>query len=534
MTVQRVWHKLAGKQSITDGRQRRMARRAAVVTAAAMLLAACAGSSDSDSGTSGAGGDPVSGGTLDLGITTDVTSLNPYDGAGDSTSLVLAQLNGQLFKSYDNKVEPALAEGIERSTDGKTVTITLRDGAKFSDGTPITPADVIFSIDQAKEGGAYGSLYKETITAEEASGDDRVVLTLARPTLNLEALLSYPRSAIIPADYGGLSKDEFYLKPVGAGPYVLDNRKPGTSLLLKKNPNFWQPGKPYLDALDFQVFNSVNAMTSAYQAKTIQAVPFAPREANPSFADANIVNTAPAATEMMFLNGRTGPLSDLKVRQAISAAIDRKSIVSQLGGPGDEPTTTYLPTAVLGDAEPAPVEGVDVEKAKQLLAETPYKDGATIKLIYPSGDTTLANTVQAIQEGLTKIGIKLDAQALDQGAWVDNVLSGQYEIAYQNISDPGSTAESSLAFFVASEGFGGGWPTDVATASLKEYQEATDAAGQAAALEKFQSWFTSELPTIPTVSLSPSLVLDPRVGGTKGLSQVTQQGMPLEELWLSK
>ncbi|WPB90711.1 ABC transporter substrate-binding protein [Streptomyces malaysiensis] len=504
----------------------------AALALVSLLVAAC--SANAGSGTSGPGGDPVIGGTLNVGVTSDISSLNPYDGTGESTSMVVAQLNAGLFKRYKNKVVPAIAEGLKPSADGKSVTITLRAGLKFSDGKPITPNDVVFSIEQAKQGGVVGSLYKETITSEKAKGADQVVLRLVRPTINLDELLSYTEAAIIPADFGGRSKDEFYRKPVGAGPFALDSRKPGTSVALSRNKNFWEGKKPYFDALNFQVFNSVNALTSAFQGGTVQAVPFAPRESVPSFAGANIVNTAAASTELVFVNGRTGPLKNLKVRKAISAAIDRKAIVKQLGGAADRPTDTYLPSTVLGEAHPVPVKDRDVARAKQLLADTPYGGGVSIELIYPTGDATLAMTVQAIQENLASAGIKLNAKALDLSAWVERLLSGKYELAYQSISATGSTAESTLAFYVTSGGIGGGWSTQVAKTSLQQYQAATDAAAQAKALDKFQAWVSAELPVIPTVSVSPALVLSKKVGGFEGMRSVTLKALPLGELWLTK
>jgi ABC-type transport system substrate-binding protein len=465
-------------------------------------------------------------------LTSDITSLNPYDSAGESTSVVLTQLYASLFKEYDGEVVPAIAEGMEASKDGTSVTITLREGSAFSDGSPITPEDVAFSLEQAKEGGTIGTLYAQTITSQEAKGDSQVVLQLERPVYNLDALLSYTEAAIIPADFGGRSKEEFFQEPLAAGPFAFDTRRPGTSISLVRNENFWESDKPYLDGLDFEVFNSVNALTSAFQAGTVQAVPFAPRESVPSFSSANVVNTAASSTELVFVNGETGPLQEAKVRQAISVAIDRENIVAQLGGEGDEPTTTYLPPSVLGDAEPAPVEAADPERAKELLTEASYGDGVTIELMYPTGDATLANTVQAIQENLKGAGIALDVQALDLGAWVDRLLSGDYELAYQSISGTGTTPETALAFYIESKAIGGGWSTDVAEETLRNYQEATDAAEQAEALNQFQAWVSAELPVIPTVSVRPALVLDPNVGGFEGLGAVRQQVLPLEELWL--
>ncbi|RJQ86413.1 periplasmic substrate-binding domain-containing protein [Amycolatopsis panacis] len=133
-----------------------------------------------------------------------------------------------------------------------------------------------------------------------------------------------------------------------------------------------------------------------------------------------------------------------------------------------------------------------------------------------------------MQAALAKAGITLQTQALDLGAWVDNVL------AYQSVSDPGSTAESTMAFSISTKGFAGGWSTDVAKASLQEYQEATDPASQADALDKFQNWVGAELPVIPTVSVRPWLVRSSRVGGYEGLGQITQQALAFEELWIGK
>lgn len=533
MTDNQLWPMRSVEPDLTGlgNSKRRMPLLVAMVALVITLASACGGNSSNN--TNGADGKPVNGGTLDVGLTIDISSLNPYSGTGDTTDLITANINAQLFNDYDNKVVPAIAQSMTLSGDGKTATITLRKGLKFSNGKPITPKDVVFSIEQAKLGARYGSLYQEIITSEKAGPGDKVVLTLVRPTLDLEELLSFPGTAIIPANFGGKSEAAYFQDPVGAGPYMLVSRQPGVSINLKKNPYYWDTGKPYIDNLHFEVFNNENALTSAYLDKTIQAIPFADDSEVPNLTGATIVNTAYGETEVLFVNGRTGPLSNLKVRQAISMAIDRQAILKSIR-PRDMATETLLPPVVLGSAKPTPLKDGDIEAAKKLLAASPYKNGATINVIYPTGDDTLALTVQAIQEEVAKIGIKFNLQALDEGTWVNNVLSGKYQLAYLNISANGSTAETSLQFWISTKAIDGGWSTEPAQTALTQYEEATDAAGEAAALEKFQDYVNAVQPIIPVVAVSPILALSPSVGGYADMGTVISQGLPFEELWLNK
>jgi len=163
-------------------------------------------------------------------------------------------------------VQPSLATKWELSPDGKTVTLTLRSGVKFSDGTPMTSADVKFSLDRARDpkGGPWGDLVGSIESVEAA--DDKVILHLKAPDPTIIAALATFNTAILPQklfeSMPGATTEEkakaFAEHPVGTGPFIMSEWKRGVSMTLKRNPYYWKladDGKalPYLDEVDFPV-----------------------------------------------------------------------------------------------------------------------------------------------------------------------------------------------------------------------------------------------------------------------------------------
>src|SRR5439155_24573662 len=163
--------------------------------------------------------------------------------------------------SPTGKLTPWLATGYTVSADKKTFTFKLRPGVKFSDGKPLTAADIVFSIDRArtnKKGPL--SFLDFAITKLDAMNPTTVVVHLSAPWSPLLSDISAFSNGIMPANYGGKSEAEFLKNPVGTGPFMLSGAftPGGSSLTLQRNPNYWQEGKPYLDAVDFLFVDNDN------------------------------------------------------------------------------------------------------------------------------------------------------------------------------------------------------------------------------------------------------------------------------------
>jgi len=272
----------------------------------------------------------------------------------DNTSIfIFEQIMQTLFTVTPDGTgtQPLLAKSYTVSPDKKTYTIKLKPGIKFSNGQPMTAADVKFSIDadsaHAKTGWGYINAAIQSVEAPDAS---TVVITLKYPWAPLIADLSLFSNAVVPANYGGKTMDQFYQAPVGTGPFMWGQWKKGQFLKLVKNPAYWQKGEPYLDSVTFNVVPDSN--TRSLQVEGGQAdVDTYPDW--PSFqqlqSNSSVVAKTFPSTELYYvtMNEKAKPFQDVHVRRAISAMIDRKAIVkAALLGHGTPANSLLMPSCI--------------------------------------------------------------------------------------------------------------------------------------------------------------------------------------------
>src|ERR1700735_5802618 len=311
---------------------------AAALAVVPLVLAGCgaaAGSGSSSGSGSGASGSsqPGAGGKLVIDRSNDAVSMNKTTTFDNSSIYVMEQIMEPLFTVSNNgkSVEPWLATGYTVSPNKLTYTIKLRSGVKSSNGQPMTAADVKFSIDQDNKTGSSGwgyinSAIKQVVAVNPAT----VQIDLKYAWAPILADLSLFSNGIIPNNYGGESETAFYNHPIGTGPFEWSVWKKGQYIKLVKNPHYWQPGKPYLDSVQFDVVP--DASTRQLQLEGNQAniatfpawSTFATLKSTPG-----ITATAFPSTEIDYLtfNEKKAPFNDVHVRQAISDAITRTALV---------------------------------------------------------------------------------------------------------------------------------------------------------------------------------------------------------------
>jgi peptide/nickel transport system substrate-binding protein len=241
-------------------RQRNRAAVAAVTAAAALVLAGCSAGGSADTAGTAAGGHPK-GGVLTMARSADIISMDNTTTFDNNSIHVMQQIMEPLFNvSADGKkLQPWLATGYDASDDGTKYTIHLRKGVEFSNGDPMTAKDVVFSINADTATGASGWGYiNAAIDKVSAVDDETVEIDLKYAWAPLIADLSLFSNAIVPDNYGGESKKEFYTHPVGTGPFVWESWKKGQSLSLTANDDYWQKGKPYLDGVKWTVVPDAN------------------------------------------------------------------------------------------------------------------------------------------------------------------------------------------------------------------------------------------------------------------------------------
>ena len=220
--------------------------------AAALALGAMPSASLASSGARRA--TPKKGGTLKFARSGAPTQLDPSRSIIAPDVYTLDKIFEPLFiASVSGKLTPWLAQSYTVSKDNKTFTFKLRPGVKFSDGSPLTAADVVFSINRTRKDkkGVLGFL-DFAIKSLEAKGTSTVVAHLSQPWAPFVSDISVFANGIMPANYGGKSETEFFANPIGTGPFTLSGFKSDApSLTLQANKSYWQAGKPYVDAVEF-------------------------------------------------------------------------------------------------------------------------------------------------------------------------------------------------------------------------------------------------------------------------------------------
>ena len=375
----------------------------------------------------------------------DAVSMNKTTTFDNSSIFVMEQIMEPLFTvSNDGKtVKPWLATGYTVSADKKSYTIKLRSGVKFSDGKPMTAADVKFSIDQdtatGSDGWGYINAAIKQVTAVDAS---TVKIDLKYAWAPFIADLSLFSNGIIPNNYGGQSEAAFYNHPIGTGPFEWKSWAKGQSIKLVKNPDYWQPGKPYLDSVEFDVVPDANTRQLQLQGSQadVDTYPdwsqFSTLKAAPG-----IVATAFPSTEIDYLafNEKKAPFNDVHVRQAISDAIDRDALVNAVLFGNGKPANSLLMPGLPYYAGTGG-ESYDLTAAKAALAQSSVPHGFTTTMMISSGNANQATVAQIVQSELKPLGITVNIQQLDPTAAHAASEGDSYEMDYSawtmDIPDP--------------------------------------------------------------------------------------------------
>jgi peptide/nickel transport system substrate-binding protein len=388
----------------------------------------------------------------------NIPSLNPLHPAA-AVGQVSAQLYGTLVRmDEDWEVQPNIAESWEVSDDGLIITFNLNSEAVFHDGTPITTADVRFSIETSVQNHRFGPEMFGTINTIETPDALTVVLGLSQPSPALLRSMSSPRFLpILPTHIFDDGQDFMthpaHANPIGSGPFmVADNGLP-SYLILEPFEGWVQPG-PYLDQIVFQVINDPSAVRVGFQRGDFQ---LASGTALSTYRDLAryeemefvTVETCCLATGSMFamdMNNRRPPLDDERVREAISLAINRPFISETLhGGRSYVPTGPIVASNPYGMQDAVPLE-YDLERANALLDEAGYEAGSDgtrfeLSLIHLSIWRDLHITVgEYLVPQLALVGIEINREQMpDTGSWGRRVSAWDYDLALMlpgNFHDP--------------------------------------------------------------------------------------------------
>lgn len=375
---------------------------------------------------------PAQAAELRMAWSQDATGLDPHTQTAFS-SLRLLELIYEPLVRLDAKLDvvPAVAESWSFSDDGLTLTFKIDANAKFSDGAAVTSEDVKASferlLDEATAAAARSNFL--SISAIEAPDPATVVFTLSQPDAPILVAMATINAAVVPAK--AIADGSIATATLGSGPFVLDQWDPNAKEVLSVNPN-WAGGDIAYDGITISVLPDETAILASLRAgETDFALLNDPLVATLVPNEPNLqLNAVPGlAYNVLQLNPSRAPMDNLKLRQAISCAVDRQDILdTALVGEGKVTGPLTMP-AYASDPSTLFCYEQDLEKAKALMAESGV-DGFTAKVIAATGEPPVASAeAQVLQSQLAEIGITLEIELMELNVYVDRWLAGDFDMA---------------------------------------------------------------------------------------------------------
>jgi peptide/nickel transport system substrate-binding protein len=425
---------------------------------------------------------------------------------------------------------PWLAKSYEWSNGDRTLTFNIRPGVKWTDGRPLTSADVVFTFNLLRKYPALntnGVTFK-TVTAPNTS---TVVMTFASPSYQ-EFYYIAGDTPIVPEHiWKSVTNPVTYtdLHPVGTGPFELQSFSAG-SLIMTKNPHYWQPGLPKVSKIEGNSADTNVTADAAIENGSVQwasaFIPFVQKayaDKSPYYHYAN----TPTNVVSLFPNLKVYPLNVLAVRKALSLAVDRSTISSE-GESGDEPPVTTNTGLLLpeykSDLLPQYSNSVSTSpqdaKALATLKAAGFKQNSRGQVMTPAGKplaltinepaayTDYMSDASIIAANLSKIGIKTTLAAQSVNTWNADVANGNFQITvhwsntgaspyviYDGWLDNTLTAPIGKS---ASNDFER-WSSAGTQTLLAEYRNATTHAARVGAIHALEKVVATNLPVIPLV-----------------------------------
>ncbi|AIQ51602.1 ABC transporter substrate-binding protein [Paenibacillus sp. FSL R7-0331] len=449
--------------------------------------------------------EPAAGGTFVYGRPAAVTSFDLHNQITSNNAFAIDKVFESLVAfNSEGEIVDWLAASHTISEDGLTYTFVLRDGLKFSDGNAVTAKDAVFSLERhLKVGGPLAIAAKvDSVTVQD---DKTLVIKLQEPYTPFISELSNFSNGIIPADFGGVTEEEFFKKPIGTGPFAIEAWDPAGDVTFVKNTSYWQEGKPAIDKLVYKLIQddsqAINQL-KAGEVNAIEALALQNAEELKNGADTAVVTNGSWVTEQLFFNTLDEHFKDVHVRRALALALDREGLTKALTFGYAKAATSLLPTTIPYNAnDTIKALGYDVEAAKAELAKSAFPNGFSTKLLVASGNSTRAQEAQIIQAAGQAIGIKIEIESIELASFRERFFAYDFSAMLNSGQADSPEANSILAFQTDPEGFSKSYWThytnDEVTKLLYEGQKTADGDARAEIYTKLLQTLADEVPYIP-------------------------------------
>ena len=417
--------------------------------AVTIALSGCSGDKEKQESTTEnkLSGKPVEGGSIKVGISQDLDSLDPHKAVAAGTKEVLFNIYEGLVKpDKDGNLIAAVASEYKVSDDAKVYTFTLRDGVKFHNGNAVTAEDVKYSIDRCADTSNGEPLVSAYSIIESVNILDERTVEIRLTEPNTE-FLAYMTTAVIPKDY-----DQLDTKPVGTGPFKYVSRSPQENVILEKNGDYWGE-KAHLDQVEFKIVADADMVVTNLKGGSIDmAMRLTSSQAAELTKGFHIEEGTMNLVQALYLNNDVEPLNNEKVRQALCYAVNPDEIMGMMAdGKGVRIGTSMYPgLKKYYDDEYAHYYEQDFEKAKALLKEAGYEDGFDLEITVSSADQPHIDTAQVIAEELKNIGVNVTIKPIEWEAWLEDVYANrEYQSTVVGVDASNLSARAMLERFTS-------------------------------------------------------------------------------------
>jgi oligopeptide transport system substrate-binding protein len=519
-----------------------------LLLAAGAVAAGCGGETGDTGGAATAGASPKAGGSINIAFQSEPVTLDPaisWDVAGwtveDSVFNALYRYAPKAGAEGTELIPDLAVDMPEISADGTTYTIKLRPDAKFAPPVDraVTAEDVKYSFERMMTEPRCPATYfyegvvgasdavngkTKTISGVKAVDPQTIQFQLTSPDLSFLYALSMEFCDVVPKEWVVKWGKQVNRHPLGTGPFYLDTWSTGREIKLLKNPNYWNASKVYLDGVDF-TFNLTpsNALLKLERGEVDilgDNIPPADvaRVTNDPQWKPYVYSQPLIATTYLFMNETKKPFDDVKVRQALSWAIDRDKLVKLQSGqavslyqiypqnlPGSEPDKVYY--------------GYDPAKAKALLAEAGYPDGFKT-VVYTSNVDPMPKLVQSMQADLKAVGVDAEIKTMDRATYYNfSSDAAKTELGtsdwFLDFPDP---VDWIVPFFTEANAVQGGLNTAYyvdpwVEQATDEAQKMTDAEARLAKYTEIQQHIMEQAPYVTLYSPVMTTMCSKNVGG---------------------
>lgn len=449
-----------------------MKRRLAFLLAIAMLLSlaltACGGTptAPAQPGSPDAPATPAEPKQLTACIGPNPETIDPaLNTSVDGANMILFAFDCLLGVDKDNKVIPGAAESFEMSADGLTYTFRLREGLKWSDGSPLTAEDFVYSWKRVADP-TTAAPYGETVLGmvkgyEEAAAGDVDALAVTAPDANtfvvelsrmcpyFDKLAAFQVLAPVQKATVEANGDAWAIKPetyISNGPFHVTEWVTGSHITFTKNENYWDAGSIKLDSIKLLLIEDPNASLNAYQTGEAMMIKTFPAAEIPRLSQGeDYVLGSMLGTYYICLNDKLPQFSDPRVRTALALSIDRKYIAETIMNNTMIPATGFVGTGVAdwdGSDFAANANGgkpyidpntfdANLARAKELMAEAGYPNGQGFPTIhYAINEASFHKPVaEYVQQAWKEIGVTAVVDVVEWSSFLPMRRAGDYEIS---------------------------------------------------------------------------------------------------------